>query len=82
MTETGSETLLSVKDVAERIAASRYFVRSQIREGRLPVVRLGGGGRRMIRIRMADFETWLTGDQEEHDSERGPRNVEADDASS
>lgn len=56
------EKLMRVRAAAERADSTHYFIRSEIRAGRLRALRLGGGKRPMLRIRESDFEAWLAGD--------------------
>jgi excisionase family DNA binding protein len=57
--------LLTVAQVAELCACSQDTIRRRIREGDLPAVRLGAGGRKHLRVDPADLELWLFGEPED-----------------
>ncbi len=57
----GDERMLTCADIATRTQSSLWFVRSQVRSGRLRARRLGVGGR-VLRITQADYQQWLAGD--------------------
>jgi excisionase family DNA binding protein len=49
--------LLTVEEVADYLGQHRVTVYTEIREGRIPAVRIGEG--RTIRVREADLERYL-----------------------
>jgi excisionase family DNA binding protein len=49
--------LLTVEEVADYLGQHRVTVYTEIREGRIPAVRIGEG--RTIRVREADLEQYL-----------------------
>ncbi|MBO0832510.1 MAG: helix-turn-helix domain-containing protein [Actinobacteria bacterium] len=51
------EKLLRVDDVQAILGIGRTKVYAMIRQGELPVLRVG----RLVRIRRSDFEAWVAG---------------------
>ena len=49
------DSLLSIKDAAQRLACSEGMLRKWIHEKKLPTVKVG----RLTRIRQSDIEAWL-----------------------
>jgi hypothetical protein len=58
-TEDDLVRLYSVQKLAELWEVSEYFVRCEIRAGRLPTVHLGRGDRDKARIRASDAARWV-----------------------
>jgi len=52
-------TVLSVREVAKRLAIDEQQVRDLIEEGKLHAINIGGGGRKHWRIPVASFERFL-----------------------
>ena len=49
------DRLLTVPEVAELLQVSEWSVKALVRQGRIPVVRIG----RSVRFRPADLERWV-----------------------
>jgi excisionase family DNA binding protein len=59
-----TDRVLLVPEVAERLRVREWTVRRLIREGRLPVVRVGASGQRGLRIMESELERFLRGQHE------------------
>jgi excisionase family DNA binding protein len=59
MATHGEPRLLTTGDVADRLGVTPYTVRRWVADGRLPAVKLPGGGRTQWRFRAADLDALL-----------------------
>lgn len=59
-TESDPLALLTMQELCQLLKITRYQAYNEIKNGRLPAVRLGVGGRRW-RFRRTDIEAYLVG---------------------
>lgn len=52
--------LLTVNDVAERVALSPLTIRRRIRSGEITAIKLGEGERAPVRISEQQLQSWLS----------------------